>query len=53
MDAIRKVSTPQFREELKDIQNPYGHGEAAEKIVDIIKNVSIDDRLLLKKFYML
>lgn len=37
---------------IKDYKNPYGDGHTAEKIVDILKKISLDDvRLLKKEFY--
>jgi len=38
-----------FKEDLKDLKNPYGDGKTADRVVDILSNVKIDDDLLQKK----
>lgn len=37
-----------FRREVENCQNSYGEGNAAIKIVEILKNITIDDKLLNK-----
>ena len=37
-----------FRQKLKACKSPYGNGDAAKKIVKILKRVRIDDRLFAK-----
>ena len=39
-DAMQTASTA---------KNPYGDGNASEKIVEVLKNITIDDKLLLKE----
>jgi UDP-hydrolysing UDP-N-acetyl-D-glucosamine 2-epimerase len=39
-----------FRARLKDLVNPYGQGEAAGRIVRVLKTTTINDRLLMKRF---
>lgn len=51
LGGIEKVTFPKFRTSLNDLVNPYGDGHAAEKIVHRLKQVGIDDKLLLKRFY--
>ncbi|MCK4724952.1 MAG: UDP-N-acetylglucosamine 2-epimerase [Anaerolineales bacterium] len=34
-----------------DLPSPYGDGKAAEKIVGILRNIEINDQLLIKKFF--
>ena len=41
--AINKAITIDFRDSLKGLNNPYGDGNASEKIVDILKSVSLSD----------
>ncbi len=48
--AIRRAVSEEFRAGLRDLTNPYGTGNAAPIIVDRLKNVPIDDRLIRKKF---
>ena len=49
--AIRKAVSPKFRHSIKDCKNPYHHGNAADLIVHTLKEISIDERLLIKKFF--
>lgn len=51
VDGIKKATSPDFRATLADLGNLYGDGHAAERIVDKLKQVSIDDQLLVKRFY--
>jgi UDP-N-acetylglucosamine 2-epimerase len=39
-----------FREKCLGEHNPYGSGGSSERILDIIKSISLDD-LVMKKFY--
>jgi UDP-N-acetylglucosamine 2-epimerase len=39
-----------FRAGLKGVVNPYGDGHSAERIVRVLKETDIDDRLLTKRF---
>ncbi len=51
-DAIRKgileALRPEFRASLEGLVNPYGDGHASERIVRILKEVELGDRLLIK-----
>lgn len=49
--GIQRAVSPVFRSSLADLLNPYGDGYAAERIVEQIKKASLDDKLLLKRFY--
>jgi len=51
LNGIKKATSPEFRASLVDLVNPYGDGHAAERIVDKLKHVEINDRLLLKRFH--
>jgi UDP-hydrolysing UDP-N-acetyl-D-glucosamine 2-epimerase len=48
LQQIRKAETQSFRESLVGMTNPYGDGEAAERIVDVLTTLPPRDRLLLK-----
>lgn len=48
--AIRYVRTPGFRESLAGLVNPYGDGRATGRILDVLRNVSMDRRLIVKRF---
>ena len=47
--AINRAMSKNFRATLADLVNPYGDGHSAKRIVDIMKETSIDDRLLVKR----
>jgi len=51
LDGIKKVISPEFRASLRDLTNPYGKGQAAEIILNKLKCVKLDDRLIRKRFY--
>lgn len=52
LNAIKKASTKEFKESLKDIKNPYGVGNTSSKIRDIlIDRLKKDDIKLAKDFY--
>jgi GDP/UDP-N,N'-diacetylbacillosamine 2-epimerase (hydrolysing) len=47
--AVRVATSPEFIERARQVQNPYGDGTASTKIVNILKTVEIDQRLLQKE----
>lgn len=49
--AIHTAVTKPFRESLRRLQNPYGDGRAAERIVPVLRDAPLDQRLLVKRFY--
>jgi len=50
--AIEKaLYNKEFREFVSEISNPYGEGNSAEKIIEVIKKVQLNDELIQKKFY--
>ena len=49
--GIERALSPQFREDLRDLVNPYGDGHASEKIVKRLKEVELDPRLIQKQFH--
>jgi len=51
VQGIRTAISPEFRAGLEDLRNPYYDERCAEKIVDKLNSVPIDDHLLLKRFY--
>jgi UDP-hydrolysing UDP-N-acetyl-D-glucosamine 2-epimerase len=48
--AIEKALSPVFRTSLKGIVNPYGDGHSSARIVQTLRSIPLDDRLLRKKF---
>ncbi len=51
LEGIREAVSPEFRRGLCDLVNPYGDGHAARRIVEKLKEVSVDEKLLLKRFH--
>jgi len=49
--GLRKTLTPNYRSKIMSFPNPYGSGNASEKIVEELKKVELDERLIIKKFY--
>ncbi len=49
--AIRSATSPAFRQSLADLENPYGDGHAAQKILAILSDHPMDSSLLRKPFY--
>jgi UDP-hydrolysing UDP-N-acetyl-D-glucosamine 2-epimerase len=48
--AIRRVLGDQFQRDLVSVANPYGDGHSSKRIIDILKNVDLD-QLLFKHFF--
>lgn len=47
--AIKKALEPKFKESLKDLENPYGDGKSSDRILKILKEIPIDEKLLIKE----
>lgn len=48
LDAIRRAMSPEFRQSLEGMENPYGDGHASERIVRILADCAIDEQLIMK-----
>jgi UDP-hydrolysing UDP-N-acetyl-D-glucosamine 2-epimerase len=48
--AVNHVLNPAFKNRLKTLGNPYGDGHAAERIVRVLREVPLDQRLIRKQF---
>ncbi len=48
-EAIDVALSDAFLQRMDQVVNPYGDGHAAEKIVEVLSQLTIDDRLLFKK----
>jgi GDP/UDP-N,N'-diacetylbacillosamine 2-epimerase (hydrolysing) len=48
-NAIARAENPTFRSSIQGMLNPYGHGDAAKKIVSILESTQIDSALLIKR----
>lgn len=51
LEGIRRATEASFRPSLASMKNPYGEGQAAEKIVSKLKSVALDRELLVKHFH--
>ena len=51
IEGITRAVSPGFRAGLEDIVNPYGNGYAAERIVEELREVQLDNQFLMKRFY--
>lgn len=49
-EAIQQALDPKFRASLREMRNPYGDGHASERIVEELKRVNLDCRLLREHF---
>lgn len=47
--AIKNARSPQFRQSLEGMMNPYGDGHASERIVRVLTNTPPSKELLLKR----
>ena len=48
--GIEAALTPAFRAQARAAGNPYGDGHAAPRIVEILRSVPLDIRLVQKRF---
>lgn len=48
--GIKMAIAPEFRASIAGVQNPHGNGHASEMIVEHLKKVSLDHRLISKQF---
>jgi len=48
--ALERVYSENFQSTLNNIENPYGHGGASEKIRDVIRSIDLNE-ILKKSFY--
>lgn len=48
-NAIVKALSPEFKKKIESCVNPYGDGKSSKRIVDILVNTKIDDKLLVKR----
>ena len=49
--ALDRALSPEFRSSLDGLENPYGDGHAAERIVQVLRHVDLNDALIAKRFY--
>jgi UDP-N-acetylglucosamine 2-epimerase (non-hydrolysing)/GDP/UDP-N,N'-diacetylbacillosamine 2-epimerase (hydrolysing) len=46
---IARGMSPEFRESLAGMTNPYGDGQASEKIVQVLTTVPLSEELIVKR----
>lgn len=52
VNAINEANSPEFRNKLKTVKNPFGEGDTSSKMVDILKRLTSHGKIDLKKqFY--
>lgn len=51
LEGIRRAVDPAFRQGLEGLVNLYGRGRAAETILQVLKAVPLEDRLIRKRFF--
>ncbi len=49
LNAYKKSQSKSFKNKIKNLKNPYGDGNSSERILKIILNTKIDDKLMFKK----
>jgi UDP-hydrolysing UDP-N-acetyl-D-glucosamine 2-epimerase len=50
-DALATAVSPRFRESLTGMVNPYGDGHAAGRMIEVLRQVPLDQRLLVKEAF--
>jgi UDP-N-acetylglucosamine 2-epimerase len=48
--GIAQALDPAFHEQLRGMPNPYGDGHAARRVVERLKTVALEARLIQKQF---
>lgn len=48
-EGIEQVRSPEFRESLAGMENPYGDGQAGQRIAEILSSLDLGPRLLEKR----
>ena len=49
--ALRRATSQEFRDGLRGLENPYGDGHAAERIVERLRNAPLGRELIVKHFH--
>lgn len=49
--GIRRATVPAFRKSIQGMENPYGDGKAARRIVAKLVDVPLSGRILIKRFH--
>ncbi len=51
LNGLQQAMRPEFKKSLENLVNPYGWGDASQKIVEVLKTTSLSGKLIRKKFY--
>jgi UDP-hydrolysing UDP-N-acetyl-D-glucosamine 2-epimerase len=51
LEGIGRATDPKFRNAMQGMENPYGDGCSAERIVTVLKSAKLDRALIQKRFY--
>lgn len=49
LSALRRALSGRFRASLKGARNPYGDGRSSERILRVLREIPIDEKLLVKR----
>jgi UDP-N-acetylglucosamine 2-epimerase len=49
-EAISSAIAPAFKNDLQGLTNPFGDGNASERITQVLADTEIDERLLIKRY---
>lgn len=49
VQAMRRATSAEFLAQARTAKNPYGDGNASRRIVDVLKTIPLDDKLMLKE----
>ena len=50
-DGIKKALSAEFKASLSDLVNPYGDGQATDRIIGKLREIKLDEVLLRKRFH--
>lgn len=50
-EALKQAFSPEFRASLEKLQNPYGEKNASGEIIRILKDATLDEALIKKRFF--
>jgi UDP-hydrolysing UDP-N-acetyl-D-glucosamine 2-epimerase len=51
LSGIRTAVSNEFRQTVRDLANPYGRGEASQRIADRLKTTELNQALIMKRFH--
>lgn len=49
--AINAAISKEFRDSLKGMENPYGSGNVSERILNVLKTITLGEKIIKKTFY--